>query len=166
MLDSAKVQKLKDLISDSFRIRPNHDPIYVDVSNHLSRLKSKQHQIIFGRRGTGKSCLLVHFKNKIAPDLKSLTIYVDIDEVKRLGYPDVLIRLLLSVMESTPTAKQTWRKYVFCKSNIQKHIRNLRVLLDQADHRKIKEEDKKSTGVDAGGQYGGGSAKFTSSKSL
>lgn len=166
MLDSAKVQKLKDLIGDSFRIRPNHDPIYVDVSNHLSRLKSKQHQIIFGRRGTGKSCLLVHFKNKIAPKLKSLTIYVDIDEVKRLGYPDVLIRLLLSVMEKTPTASQKWRKYLFCESDIQKHIQNLRVLLNQAEHRKIKEEDKKSTGVDAGAQYGAGSAKFTTSKTL
>jgi hypothetical protein len=166
MLDKSEVQKLKNLIGDSFRIRPNHDPIYVDVSDHLTRLKSRQHQIIFGRRGTGKSCLLVHFKKKEAPKLNSLTIYVDTDEIKRLGYPDVLIRLLLSVMESTPTAKQNWRKFLFCKSKIQKHIENLRVLLSQAEHKKVKEEDKKSTGVDAGGQYGGANAKFSKSTSL
>lgn len=166
MLDKSEVQNLKNLIGDSFRIRPNHDPIYVDVSDHLTRLKSKQHQIIFGRRGTGKSCLLVHFKKKEAPKLNSLTIYVDTDEIKRLGYPDVLIRLLLSVMESTPTAKQHWRKFFFCKSNIQKHIENLRVLLNQAEHRKITEEDKKSMGVDAGGKYAGANAKFSKSRSL
>jgi hypothetical protein len=166
MLETQEVQNLKNLISDSFRIRPNHDPIYVDVSDHLTRLKSKQHQIIFGRRGTGKSCLLVHFKKKEAPKHNSLTIYVDTDEIKRLGYPDVLIRLLLSVMESTPTANQHWRKFLFCKSRTQKHIKNLRILLSQAEHRKITEEDKKSTGVDAGGEYAGANAKFSNSRTL
>lgn len=166
MLDKPEVQKLKNLIGDSFRVRPNHDPIYVDVSDHLTRLKAKQHQIIFGRRGTGKSCLLVHFKKKEAPKLNSLTIYVDTDEIKRLGYPDVLIRLLLSVMESTPTAKQNWRKFLFCKSKIQKHIEDLRILLSQAEHKKVKEENKKSRGVDAGGEYAGANAKFATSTSL
>ena len=166
MLDNPKVDSLKNLIKDSFRIRPNHDPIYVDVSDHLTRLKSKQHQVIFGRRGSGKSCLLVYFKKKEAPKLNALTIYIDTDEIKRLGYPDVLIRLLLSIMESTPTAKQWWRKFVFRKSKIQNHIENLRVLLNQAETRKIKEEDKKSTGIDAGGAYGGANAKFSRSKSL
>lgn len=166
MLDKPEVKKLKNLIADSFRVRPNHDPIYVDVSDHLTRLKAKQHQIIFGRRGTGKSCLLVHFKKKEAPKLKSLSIYIDIDEIKRLGYPDVLIRLLLSVMESTPTAKQNWRKLLFCKSKIQKHIEDLRLLLSQAEHKKVKEENKKVTGLDAEGKYGGAKANLTTSSSL
>jgi len=166
MLDKPKVQKLKNLIGDSFRVRPNHDPIYVDVSDHLTRLKAKQHQVIFGRRGTGKSCLLVHFKKKEAPKLNSLSIYVDTDEIKRLGYPDVLIRLLLSVMESTPTSKQKWRKFLFCKSKIQKHIEELRVLLSQAEHTKVKEEDKKANIIDAGGSYVGANAKFNRLRSI
>jgi hypothetical protein len=165
MLDRPEVQKLKNIISDSFRIRPNHDPVYVDVSDHLMRLKSKQHQIIFGRRGTGKSCLLVHFKKTEAPLLNGLTIYVDIDEVKRLKYPDVLIRLLLSVMEKTPTANQWWRK-LFFKSKTQKHIENLRILLNQAEHRKVKEEDHKNTGIDAGAEYGVASGKFAKSRTI
>lgn len=165
MLDTPEVNRLKNLIGDSFRIRPNHDPIYVDVSDHLTRLKAKQHQIIFGRRGTGKSCLLVHFMKKEAPKLNSLTIYVDTDEIKRLEYPDVLIRLLLSVMERTPTAKQKWRKLFFCKSKIQKDIKNLRTLLSQAEHKKVKEENNKSTGVEAVGDYVGANAKVSSSRS-
>ena len=166
MLNSPEVNNLKNLIRDSFRIRPNHNPVYVDVSDHLTRLKSKQHQVLFGRRGSGKSCLLVHFKNKETSKLNSLTIYIDTDEIKRLGYPDVLIRLLLSIMESTPTAKQWWRKFIFRKSQIQKHIENLRVLLNQAETKKVKEEDKKTSGIDAGGEYGGANAKYSRSKSL
>jgi hypothetical protein len=109
---------------------------------------------------------LVHFKKKEAPKLNSLTIYIETDEIKRLGYPDVLIRLLLSVMENTPSVKQRWRKYLFCKTKIQKHIEDLRILLNQAEHREIKEEDKKSTGVDIGSEYGGANAKFSKTKSL
>jgi len=166
MLNKPEVQKLKNLIGDSFRIRPNHNPIYVDVSDHLTRLKAQQHQIIFGRRGTGKSCLLVYFKKNEAPQLRSLAIYVDTDEIKRLEYPDVLIRLLLSVMESTPTAKQNWRKFFFCKSQIQNHIKDLRALLSQAEHKTVKEEKIKTKGLDAGGGYAGSSAKYTTAKSI
>lgn len=155
MLNSKSVNELKNLIQNSFRIRPNHDPIYIDVSNHLDRLRAKQHQVIYGRRGSGKSCLLVHFKNKEAPKLRALTIYEDVDEIKRLGYPDVLIRLLLSIMENIPSSKQWWRKFFFMKTKVQKHIDSLRILLNQADKRQVKQEDKNSKGATAGGGYNG-----------
>lgn len=145
MLNDNKAKNLKNLIKDSFRVRPNQDPIYIDVSDHLDRLNAKQHQIIFGRRGSGKSCLLVHFKNAKKNKKNTLCIYIETDEIKRLGYPDVLIRLLLSIMESTPSAKQWWRKLVFKETNIQKHIKLLRKLLDQAEQRKVKQEETHST---------------------
>ena len=141
MLNDSKVKDLKNLIKDSFRVRPNHDPIYIDVADHLDRLKAKQHQIIFGRRGSGKSCLLVYFKNNQNKKKRSLSIYIETDEIKRLGYPDVLIRLLLAIMEQVPSAKQWWRKLVFRKTSVQKNIDLLRNLLDQAEHRKVKQED-------------------------
>lgn len=143
----------------------NHDPIYVDVSNHLERLKAKQHQIIFGRRGSGKSCLLVHFKNKIAPSQNALTIYVDTDEIKRFGYPDVLIRLLLSIMENTPSSKHWWRKYIGRKTKVQKHIDSLRILLNQVEKRQVKKEDKSSKEAKAEGGYNGTSDNLSISNS-
>lgn len=160
MLNTDKVEKLKELIKNSFRIRPNHNPKYIDVDGHLKRIGSKQQQIIFGRRGSGKSCLLVHYKNEIGKNQKILSIYLSTDEIKRLGYPDVLIRLLLKVMESMPRSKQKWRLYSFCKTPIQKHIEDLRNLLNQAETRKVKREEKSETNYSANGKYNvvGGSA--------
>ena len=155
MLKDSRVNNLKNLIKDSFRIRPNHDPVYVDVGDHLERLSSKQHQIYFGRRGSGKSCLFVHFKNNEAKNLKILPIYIDTDEIKTLGYPDVLIRLLLSVMESTPSSKQWWRRILFCKNRVQKNIDQLRALLNQAENRNVTQEDKKTTNIRGATNYGG-----------
>ncbi len=92
-LTDKRVDKLIALIKDSFRTRSNHDPVYVDIGGNLERVKASQHQVIFGRRGSGKTCLLVHFANRSA-DADILAVYIDADEIKRLGYPDVLIRLL------------------------------------------------------------------------
>jgi hypothetical protein len=155
MLNDDKVKKLVNLIKDSFRIRPNHNPKYIDVDGHLERLGSKQHQIVFGRRGSGKSCLLVHYKNKVGKDQKILSIYVSTDDIKRLGYPDVLIRFLLQIMESIPTSKQKWRKIFFKETAVQKHIHDLRKLLNQAETRKVQQEEKKETKVGASGAYKG-----------
>lgn len=152
MLNDEKVNKLKNHIKNSFRIRPNHNPKYIDVEGHLERLSSKQQQVIFGRRGSGKSCLLVHYKNEVGKKERILSIYVSTDDIKRLGYPDVLIRLLLQIMESIPTSKQKWRKLFFCQTEVQKHIKDLRKLLNQAETRKVQHEEKKETKYAASGK--------------
>ena len=166
MLNDEKVNKLKTLIRNSFRIRPNHNPKYIDVEGHLERLGSKQHQIIFGRRGSGKSCLLVHYKNEAGKNQKILSIYISTDDIKRLGYPDVLIRILLQIMESLPTSKQKWRKFMLLETNVQNHIRSLRKLLNQAETRKVQQEEKKETKFSGVGQYKGVSANADRTSSL
>ena len=148
MLEDKRVDRLKRIIKDSFRIRPNHNPKYIDVEGHLDRLGSKQQQVIFGRRGSGKSCLLVHYKNDIGKSSKILSIYISTDEIKRLGYPDVLIRLLLQIMENLPSSKQKWRKFLFQETTVQKHIKDLRKLLNQAEKRKVQQEDKQETKIE------------------
>lgn len=141
MLDSEEVVRLNGLIRDSFRIRPNQKPKYVDVSNHLARLRSRQHQVVFGRRGSGKSCLFVHFLNDSDAHNNVLPIYVDVDEVKRLGYPDLLVRLLLRIMEETPAAKKRWLKWVF-PNPVQRHIRDLRKILKDAETAQVTETEE------------------------
>lgn len=155
MLNNKKVKALQSLIRDSFRIRPNHNPRYVDVEGHLDRLGSKQQQVIFGRRGSGKSCLLVHYKNDVGKNHKILSIYVSTDDIKRLGYPDVLIRLLLQIMESIPSSKQKWRKFIFRETDVQEHIKDLRKLLNRAETRKVQEEEKSESKFSGGGKYQG-----------
>src|SRR3954453_9774971 len=96
-LTDRRLDNLVTLIKDSFRVRPNQDPVYVDVGGNLPRITAKQHQVIFGRRGSGKTSLLVHFHRAIAPRKKIKTIYIETDEIKRLTYPDILIRVLLTI---------------------------------------------------------------------
>lgn len=143
-LYDGRVDALMNLIKDSFRVRPNQDPIYVDVGENMPRVTARQHQIIFGRRGSGKSCLLVHFHRTIAPQEKIKTIYVDADEIKRLGYPDVLIRLLLTITEELPGHRRT-RLQRFLRrppTPLEAQARELRTLLDLAEQIDVTREDK------------------------
>src|SRR4051794_29844042 len=100
-LDDPKLDKLLALIQDSFRVRENQDPVYVQVGDHLARVESDQHQVIFGRRGSGKSCLLVHYHRHRARR-RGFSVYVSADEIKTLAYPDVLVRLLLIIFKGIP----------------------------------------------------------------
>jgi glutathione S-transferase len=102
-LDDPKFSKLESLIRRSFRVRDNRDPVYVDVAQNLDRVGLDQHQIVFGRRGSGKSCLLIHFRRQVAPELNVHTVYILGDTIKTLDYPDVLIRLLLAIFEGLPS---------------------------------------------------------------
>ncbi|MBT3321965.1 MAG: hypothetical protein HN392_06730 [Anaerolineae bacterium] len=143
-----EIDNLKNVIRDSFRIRPNHNPVYVDVSGHLKRLSSQQHQIIFGRRGSGKSCLLIYFKNNKAKKEKIETIYLNIDEIKRLEYPDILIRLLLSIIEELPSKYRWIHKFNPFPDRLKKTIKELRSLLDEASESKITQNDGDTTGLE------------------
>ena len=141
-LEDARLDGLVDFIGDSFRVRPNHDPVYVDVGDNLNRVKSPQHQVIYGRRGSGKSCLLVHFHRRIAPDAGIFSIYIDCDEIKRLSYPDLLIRLLLDVLEKFPAASRPRWKFWVKPSLAEGAIADLRTLLELAEDVDVVEEVK------------------------
>jgi hypothetical protein len=109
-LDTPELKELEALIRRSFRVRDNQTPVYVDVAGNLARVGLAQHQFLFGRRGSGKSSLLVFYRHAIAPGEKVHTIYINGDTVKTLEYPDVLIRLLLQIFEGLP--KPTWPRRI------------------------------------------------------
>jgi hypothetical protein len=164
-LSDERIDKLTNLIKDSFRVRPNEDPIYVDVSGNLDRIRARQHQVIFGRRGSGKSCLLVHYHRRVASEDQTLSVYIDSDELKRLGYPDALIRLLLRLTEEVAEASRSWLSKLFRrrKSQLWSQAEELRRLLDLAEVSDVTEEakeDRKSTvdgRISKGPASGGGS---------
>lgn len=54
-------------------------------------------------------------------------------------------------MESLPTSKQKWRKLIFRETLVQKHIKELRKLLNQAETRQVKQEEKRETKYGASG---------------
>ncbi|WP_202842427.1 hypothetical protein [Luteimonas saliphila] len=143
MLDSQEVQTLKNLIRDSFRIRENQDPVYVDLGGNLQRFSSAQHQVLFGRRGSGKSCLQVHFLRQAANNRDPLAIYIGVDEIKRLGFPDVLIRILLEVFQRLPGAKGKF--FGLLKTPQSKIIKDLSVLLDNPEDADVSQKDSRGS---------------------
>src|SRR3990172_5468361 len=123
-------------------------PIYMDVGGHLARLAAKQHQVIFGRRGSGKSCLLVHYHRLVSRKAEpaALSIYIEADEVKTLPYPDLLIRLLLKIGEGIIGESRRgvlfWRKG---PASLRSETRALRTLLDEAETARISREVTRRT---------------------
>jgi hypothetical protein len=141
-LDSSESQTLVNLIRDSFRVRENHTPVYVEVGNNITRLSGKQHQVIFGRRGSGKSCLLVHFAAECKKSRTDHAIYIGIDEIKRLPFPDILTRLLLSLFEQLLERKRSWWQFWKKKSPVETAINELRQLLDAPIKSNVEKLDK------------------------
>lgn len=146
-LEDPRLNGLVDLIRDSFRVRPNHDPVYVDVGGNLNRVAAPQHQVVYGRRGSGKSCLLVHFHRRVAMGARVFSIYIDCDELKRLSYPDLLIRLLLSILEKLPNARRPWWRFWAKPTSAGRAITELRTLLDLAEDAEVTEQTATSEGV-------------------
>jgi energy-coupling factor transporter ATP-binding protein EcfA2 len=146
-LNDPRIDGLINVIKDSFRVRPNQDPIYVDVSGNLPRIEAKQHQVVFGRRGSGKSCLLVHFHRSVAPGDRIKTIYVEADEIKRLGYPDILIRLLLTLTEELPGPRRKWVQKLLRRAAtpLESQASELRALLDLAERSDVTAEGKEAS---------------------
>ncbi len=163
-LDSPEFRKLVNLIYDCFRIRRNHKPLYVDVGDILDRISAAQHQVIFGRRGSGKSCLLIHYLNTSRPD-DVLPIYILADEYKRLTYPDILIRLLVEILEALPV-RARWLKWILRQEiPTRKYATELRRLLDMAEESDVVEDRKQTSTRDARvkvGQDGVGEASVSS----
>lgn len=148
-LQSREVKKLIGLIKDSFRVRKNVRPIYVDVGDNLPRLGAPQHQVIFGRRGSGKSCLLVEY---LAGTAKAAVtpIYILADEFKRLAYPDILIRLLVEILEAMSRCRPWYRKVFHPRSSTRVSAKELRKLLDVAVEADVSEGRELRTSDEAG----------------
>jgi hypothetical protein len=154
MLESQEVQSLKNLIRDSFRIRENQDPVYVDLGGNLQRFSSAQHQVLFGRRGSGKSCLQVHFLRQAANNKDPLAIYVGVDEIKRLGFPDVLIRILLGVFQRLPKARG--RLFGLLNTPQKKIVGSLINLLDDPENADVSQKETRDSEGGIGVKPGAG----------
>ena len=95
-------------------MRANTQSFYVDIGDNLARIGAQQHQVIFGRRGSGKSCLLMQHL-KTADTKRIIPVYVLADEYKRLAYPDTLIRLLIEILEAVPIR---WKRLCTAPSSL------------------------------------------------
>ncbi|PZW79121.1 hypothetical protein DFS21_10719 [Pseudomonas sp. 2848] len=142
-LDSTETQSLLHQIRDSFRVRENDRPIYLDIGgDHFRRVSSPQHQVIFGRRGSGKSCLFVYCMNQSKEAGENNFIYVGMDQFKTLKFPDILTSILIDIFSQLPGAKKKWW-WPFSTNKIQAALSELEKTLDTAFEESIEEESRK-----------------------
>lgn len=89
------VDALLVLCEEVTRATPNGARRFIEPApGVLSQAKSKQHHIIFGRRGSGKSSLLRKTAADLTVDRRPIA-FVDMETFKGHSYPDVLISVLI-----------------------------------------------------------------------
>jgi hypothetical protein len=95
VLDTEQVQKLIQLVDESVRASREGVKHFVEPTpGVLAKAKSKRHNIIFGRRGSGKSSLLQKISADLTVDRTPIAM-VDLETFKQHSYPDVLLSILI-----------------------------------------------------------------------
>ena len=72
------------------RIAPTFQPPHAGI---IQEAGARQHQLVVGRRGVGKSMLLLNVVSQARAN-EQLIVYIDLESYRGIPYPDVLIRLL------------------------------------------------------------------------
>ncbi|NUY82730.1 AAA family ATPase [Flavobacterium sp. MAH-1] len=157
MNDNIKINTLARYIEENLRVSDQTSLNYIDPRGHVSRLNSKQNQIIFGRRGSGKSLLVRTLKRDTS---NSVFIKVNIEDYKDISFPDSIIqvyrsffRQLQKEINENPEWFQFLKKYNGKKlsSEIQKILNEMQAQLTTPD---IYDENVKKTNSEkAGGNF-------------
>ncbi len=95
ILDSSEVAKLERLIEEATRSTEEGVRRFVEpATGTLHRAVSRQHHLVFGRRGSGKSSLLRKAAADLTVDRRPIA-FVDLESFKGHTYPDVLLSVLI-----------------------------------------------------------------------
>lgn len=98
VLNTPAVDDLLVLCEEVMRATPEGANRFIEPApGVLSRAKSKQHSMIFGRRGSGKSSLLRKTAADLTVDRRPIA-FVDMETFKGHTYPDVLISVLIKTL--------------------------------------------------------------------
>lgn len=122
-LDLPAVDDLLILCEEVMRATPDGAHRFIEPApGVLAKAKAKQHNIVFGRRGSGKSSLLRKAAADLTLDRRPIA-FVDMETFKGHSYPDVLISVLIKSLEefkkwldeaaTTPSNKKSFWKRLF-----------------------------------------------------
>lgn len=89
------LNKVLKFIEENIRVTNQTTIEYLDPKGHIERLNSKQNQVIFGRRGSGKSLLLKSLK-ETRPGVICLSI--NLEDFKDISFPNSIIQVLKSLI--------------------------------------------------------------------
>lgn len=95
ILDTEEVAKLEQLLEEATRSTSEGVIRFIEpASGTLDRAKARQHHLVFGRRGSGKSSLMRKAAADLTVDRRPIA-FVDLESFKGHAYPDVLLSVLI-----------------------------------------------------------------------
>ena len=123
ILYTPDVDKLVRAVEEATRATAMNTTRFIEpASGTLSRAMSKRNHIVFGRRGSGKTSLLLKAKRDLSLR-RTPVAFVDMEQFKSHSYPDVLISVLIATLQSfrewveevglSPGSKVRWWQKVF-----------------------------------------------------
>ncbi len=152
--------KVLKYIEENIRVTDQTSIEYLDPKGHIERLDSKQNQIIFGRRGSGKSLLLKSLK-ETKENIICLTI--NLEDFKDISFPNSIIHVLKGIIEQlNKELKGRYNIFLFKKWVTNKRLlKKYKSLLKDLDRRlqlpdtynesiREKRQNAQSAGVNAG----------------
>lgn len=131
--------KLRDCIDENHRASQQTGFEFIDPGMETERVTNRKCQVIFGRRGTGKTTLLKSINQENGCDY---SININIEDIKDLHYPDILVQVLIIFFRSLLTFVNKERKYKF-KTIRDRYLlkkKISRVLNDLKDQLQVPEE--------------------------
>jgi hypothetical protein len=176
ILDSSEVAKLERLIEEATRSTEEGVRRFVEpASGTLDRAVSRQHHLVFGRRGSGKSSLLRKAAADLTVDRRPIA-FVDLESFKGHEYPDVLLSVLIKTFSEfaewletaaiAPANKTTFWSRLFgtkptrpafekvqakgLSEDLRKSVAELRALLFSEDDVSVEEKKSNKTAAKEG----------------
>src|SRR5690606_723153 len=134
------LNKVLKFIEENIRVTDQTTIEYLDPKGHIERLNSKQNQVIFGRRGSGKSLLLKSLK-ETRPGVICLSI--NLEDFKDISFPNSIIQVLKSLINQLNKEVQNnfkffdnfkkWNRSRTIRKRYTKLLKSLQDRLNQPD---------------------------------
>lgn len=124
---------------------------FVDFNKNQEKLFGPQRVIIWGRKGTGKTILLKQAE-KHQEKKNILPLYIDCKDYRNHSYPDLLIKILISLFKSLNECERKGYHKIINRISFSRDIKQLKELLKKPDEVKkdLTMEDGNSSEVEEG----------------
>ena len=146
MLD--QISRLKKAITENLRVQAGGAEMvsYIDTTDALPQVSSRQNHVIFARRGCGKT-LLLHTSEKMLP-AKRITVYLNCEDYKNHSFPNILIEILDQIFSEIESKISgiPWGKHRKARNiiaGVREELGKLRTAPDER-HTSIKETTQHS----------------------
>lgn len=95
------LKKLVKYIEENIRVSNQTSINYIDPRGHIPRLNSRQNQVIYGRRGSGKSLLVKTLQKKQDNDF--IYIKINLEDFKDVSFPNSILHVLINFFSQLNT---------------------------------------------------------------